>query len=708
MPQFSLSFRLWVVFLVAMLLGAEDIGRGERLLQAYWKGQIEEIGSRGLNQIRSREEWEKQRPELRRQLLDMLGLWPLPARTDLKSMVTGQVETEWYRVEKVAFQSMPGLYVTANLFLPLKVTRPAPTILYLCGHSPVIVDGVSHGNKVAYQHHGAWFAEHGYVCLVLDTLQLGELQGLHHGTHHLGMWWWQGRGYTPAGIECWNAMRALDYLETRKEVDAKRFGVTGRSGGGAGAWWLAAADDRPQCIVPVAGIADLRAHLFDGERGRFLQGVIDGHCDCMYFINRYRWDFDQVMALCAPRPVLLGNSDTDDIFPVGGYRRPAARARRIYEFYGAAERFDLAETQGGHVDTPELRQAAYAWMNRWLGNKKADLKEISRPLLKPEQLRVFQQPPRDALNARIHEIQRRPVDLPLPDPQADPVTQWRIQSEALRESLRSDVFRGWPTNPGPYHLQAAEDLCHQGLRLRAFDFVSEENVPLRFWLLSQVGADRLQQVEIKVLDESGWQDAIQELDPVFRGSLQGNGPDGTVPSRANGRGIRSNDRSSATVWVVPRGIGPTRWIPAGADGKAADAGIRRRFALLGQTLDGQRVWDIYRATLAIRSLPDCKEAAMVLEGKGEIGIDALYAFLLRNEANIEKLHLIDPPASHDQGPALLNVRSYLDIPQVVALAMTRPIRITVHNPLEVNKWDWPIRLQKMLGTDRLKIDGKGE
>ncbi len=106
------------------------------------------------------------------------------------------------------------------------------------------MDKISYGSKVSYQHHPAWFAEHGYVCLILDTLQLAEIQGVHHGTSRRGMWWWQTLGYTPAGIECWNAMRALDYLQSRKEVDPKRLGVTGRSGGGATSWWIAAADDR--------------------------------------------------------------------------------------------------------------------------------------------------------------------------------------------------------------------------------------------------------------------------------------------------------------------------------------------------------------------------------------------------------------------------------------------------------------------------------
>src|SRR5438046_3148089 len=80
---------------------------------------------------------------------------------------------------KLNFQSLPGLYVTANLYLPKNLTGQAPAILYVCGHGPVIKNGVSYGNKVSYQHHGAWFAQNGYICLIIDTLQLGEIQGIH-------------------------------------------------------------------------------------------------------------------------------------------------------------------------------------------------------------------------------------------------------------------------------------------------------------------------------------------------------------------------------------------------------------------------------------------------------------------------------------------------------------------------------------------------
>ena len=101
----------------------------------------------------------------------------------LKPVVTGKVEHEEFTVEKLHFQSRPRLYVTGNLYVPKKIDETAAGDSVCLRPRQVKKDGVSYGNKTHYQHHGAWFARNGYVCLIIDTLQLGEIEGIHHGTY---------------------------------------------------------------------------------------------------------------------------------------------------------------------------------------------------------------------------------------------------------------------------------------------------------------------------------------------------------------------------------------------------------------------------------------------------------------------------------------------------------------------------------------------
>src|SRR5581483_10916814 len=163
---------------------------------------------------------------------------------------------------------------------------------------------------------------------IVDTLQLGELPGVHHGTYREGHWWWHSRGYTPAGVECWNGVRGLDYLVSRPDVDPDRLAVTGISGGGAATFWVAAADDRVKVAVPVSGMSDLESYVKNK--------VVNGHCDCMFLYNTHQWDWTTIAALVAPRPLLFANSDNDPIFPMDGNRRIMEKLRRLYKMYDEA------------------------------------------------------------------------------------------------------------------------------------------------------------------------------------------------------------------------------------------------------------------------------------------------------------------------------------------------------------------------------------
>src|SRR5438128_1343988 len=106
------AFALLCAFtVVANAQPKADYSRGEKLLDGYFKSQVKDIADHCLTDLTTKEAWEKQRPELRRQFLDMMGLWPLPPKTDLKATVTGKIDGEAFTVEKLHFQSMPGLYV---------------------------------------------------------------------------------------------------------------------------------------------------------------------------------------------------------------------------------------------------------------------------------------------------------------------------------------------------------------------------------------------------------------------------------------------------------------------------------------------------------------------------------------------------------------------------------------------------------------------
>jgi len=669
--------------------------RGEQMIRDYMRIQAKQISDACLKDVRTKDDWEKQRPILRQQFFEMMGLSPLPAKTPLKPVIVETIEMPKYTIEKLHFQSIPGLYVTGNLYVPNPAPKNAPTILYMCGHADVKKDGIFFGNKIHYQHHPAWYAENGYVCLIIDTLQLGEIRGLHHGTHNLGMWWWQTLGYTPAGIELWNAIRALDYLETRPEVDRKRIGATGRSGGGATSWWIAAADDRIACAVPVAGIADLYAQICDGGIPKYKDGVITGHCDCMFFINTYRWDFATVAALIAPRPLLLGNTDQDEIFPVPGYRRLADQVRPIYHLYGADEKFALLEGEGPHKDTPLLQRGSFRWMNRWLKNDNAEVDLSTFKPLPPERLKVTQRIPGDSINATLHEVFRKPAKLELPT--ADVVKWWDERKPELMKSLRDQVFRGW-AKESPIESKMVADVKFEGTRLRAYDFVSEQGIELRLWLKTAVNTEKPSLVVLNVLDEAGYAEWAKELGAEFAEVLQLPKPIERDAERFKQEQRVMEKQKWAFAAITPRGVGPTRW--AEPESKI-DVQIRRRFALIGQTLDGQRVWDVRRALAAMRVIPELKEVPMWVQAKNEMAGIALYASLF--EPDIARLDLWSPSVSHQTGPTFLHVRTYLDMPQAMALAFPKPIRLYVENEADAKKWDWPNQVQKAYGQEYLKV-----
>jgi dienelactone hydrolase len=616
----------------------------------------------------------------------MLGLDPLPAKTPLKATTTGTVEQEQFTVENLHYQSMPGLYVTANLYVPKGLTKPAPAVLYVCGHGAVKKDGISYGCKVSYQHHGEWFARHGYVCLTIDTLQLGEIEGIHHGTYRYNMWWWNCRGYTPAGVEAWNCVRALDYLETRREVDPNRIGVTGRSGGGAYSWWIAAIDDRIKVAVPVAGITDLQNYIVDG--------CVEGHCDCMFIVNTYRWDYPMVAALVAPRPLLISNSDKDTIFPLDGVLRVHEKVRRIYKLYGAEKNLGLHVTEGPHKDTQELQVHAFTWFDRFLKGENSLIREPAEAFFQPEQLRVFEKLPTDEINTKIQD-----TFVPMASPPAVPQSkeEWAALRDGWMNALREKVFRGWPTDKeaGPFDVHRAFTAAADGIRLTAYDFNSQPNVRLRLFLVYPDGLRDPKHVTLSALDESGWTQWLSAMRVEFEGQLRGYALHDVAPAAF--QHLRDALKASGGVfaYVCPRGTGTAAW--SGDERKLTQ--IQRRFMLLGQTLDGMRVWDVRRAVQVLEQIDEAGSMAPSVVADGAMAGVALYASLF--EPRITDLGLFDLPATHRDGPIFLNVLRYLDLPQAVAL-MAEHTRVTLRRQ-NASASQFPTSVVESLGWDRRQL-----
>jgi dienelactone hydrolase len=621
---------------------AERPTRADQALADYFRVELLNLSSNCLANVKSVDDWKSHRDEYRRQLQEMLGLWPMPERTDLKPAITGKLSGPGFTVEKLYFQASPRLYVTANLYLPDNADQPAPTILYECGHLRAVTNGISLGNKTSYQQDGAWYARNGYVCLVVDTVLAGEIQGIHTGTRDRGLWWWNSRGYTPAGVEAWFGIRALDYLSTRPEVDTNRFGITGHSGGGAYSWMVTALDDRIKAAAPLAGMADVQSHILDG--------VIDSHCDCNFFVNSYRWDFPQVASLAAPRPLLIGGTDNDGLFRLENTMRIHEKVRRLYQLYRAPDKLGLAMAPGPHDETPELQLAVMRWFNRHLKGRDMPVETTAKKFFAPTELKVFETLPPDAINTNI-------ADTFVPVAKAE-----RKSAEELRSALSGKVFTTWPGPeplPSPKRLFSTE---RDGVRFSAWDFVSQHDVILRIYVLENA-AEPAQAVRLNVLNQSGWAQWLETVRPIFgdvlNEELRGSATNGVADVAYQKLKDELTRTNVALAFFAPRGVGLNAW----SGDERALTRIRRRFMLLGQTLDGMRVWDIRRAIQILREGRGGDSGTIHLRADGAMAVNALYAALF--EPDVRRLDLKNLPKSQIDGPDYLGILKICDLPQVL-------------------------------------------
>jgi len=601
----------------------------DQQLQKFFEQETARLEAESQSTLEDVSAWYERQEQERERLAEMLGLSPRPEKTPLNATVTGELTIPGVRISKLHYQALPGLYVTANLYRPAEVDKPCPAILYVCGHSRQVSGDVSYGNKTGYHHHGLWFARNGYVCLSIDTIQLGEFQGTHHGTYRYGMWWWNARGYTPAGVEAWNGIRGIDYLQTLPEVDPERIGVTGRSGGGAYTWYISALDTRVKAAVPVAGVTSMRSHVVEGK--------ISTHCDCMFFVNTYRWDFAQLASLVAPRPLLLTNTDNDHIFPLSGVMDVYWKTRRVYSEIGAGDKLGLAISEGPHADSQPLQVNAFDWMNQYLKPKaevtavEPTAKEVDR-----EKLKVFDELPSDEIVTSIHSsfVAAAEPDVPKTN------DEWLKMQDRWKTALQEKSFRAWPEQietPRPRLVKHDRD---NGLLLQTCWLQSQSPFELPLLVITphadgQRDGDELEidnQASVQIVDWNA-EEIAEWLDTA--------------------------EIKQQTILFVPRGLGDVSW-----SGSEKDlTHIRRRFALLGHTEDSLRLWDCCQLVKALRKVNP--ETRLTLAASDNLAGIVLYVPLFAE--GVSRLSLIRLPVSHDVGPTFLNVLKTLDIPQALAM-----------------------------------------
>lgn len=619
MVRFS-CFSLFVLIITAGSTLADDL-----TIYGSASATAHRISSGSLGVPLDSTQWAKTLDTRRQQWLEMIGLSPTPQRTPLNATVTGQLDRGDYVVEKVYFESIPGAYVIGNLYRPAIVKEKLPAVLYLCGHTKGKV-------SPTYQSHPRWFAQHGYVALVLDPIQLGESQGFHHGTHRDGRWDWHSRGYSPAGTEVWNAIRALDYLQSRPDVDEHRLGVTGLSGGGVISWCLGAADERVKVVVPVCQSGSIEQVVQDRST--------DGHCDCAFWINYHQWCWPDIGSLIAPRAFLIASGSEDVLWRPSGYRDVAHRIRKQYAALNKSSQFDLVEDLSPHGYTPKLRKSIFTWFNTHLKNDPTPVTDDVTDYVEPEaNLLVFQgKLPDDDQMRHIDQLLVQRASIPA----ISNASTWaKLQHDAV-EKLKLTTFRNTVGDTAPKLRDFRDDGSDASGTASTYEFLTSDGIASR--IRTKQPTDAAQPVS--------W--LVAAASPDSRSTFNGGGP--SRPA------IQSK---FATAVVEVRNTGAT------SIGPGYLWTIKRTYPLFGQSLPERQVSDLLAGIALLRTQPT--SGTIAVYGEGKTATLAIYAALL--DPTVDEIVLTNPPSSHEhpETDGYLGVLRVGDLPQNLALAFPRKI-----------------------------------
>ena len=624
---------------------------------------------------RCREEWYaisdvSQALEWRRQakqrFLEAIGGLP-EERTPLQPVSGGVLDRGDYRIEKLAFQSLPGYYVTANLYVPAHLAGPAPAILFLCGHSEL---GKA---EPRYQAGCLELVRNGFVVLIFDPAGQGErwqyvdartrrrLVGGCTAEHsYVGLQFWLA-GASVARHFIWDAIRAVDYLCARPEVDGSRIGVTGNSGGGTQTCLLMMVEERLACAAPCCFVMTLGSYMKTGQ-AQDAEQLVPG---------AMRWgpDYYEYLAAMAPKPVLVGAA-LYDFFPIEGTREAVERARHIYRLYGAQDNIALFAAAHTHGFFAPLRQAVPEWMCLHLQGTEARRLDCEAEALPPQELNVTAEGqvllafpdacPLWRLNAEWLERQGQP------QPPREPAKQRQLLWHVLGlEGLEPSA---------PLDARVVLDEVIGGYRTEHIFFFTVPDVVVTGVMIhpncEHPGETLL------VLLENGTSD-IEEEKPRLRALLE------------EGKRLFVFD---------PRGMGAVAARPVNPAGILGEHGTEYKLSgdalLLGTSTLGLRVFDTLRGFSYLRTRPDAGSGKLGLYGVGFGALVGYLAAALDGQLASVELHdmlysfwaLATCPlyerSLYGGRYALWGVLRHLDLPQLLLCLAPAQVRlVNLRDPL---------------------------
>lgn len=568
--------------------------------------------------LKTREDITARQRYIRERFLKAIG--GLPERTPLNPRVTGVLKRDGYRIEKVIFESLPKFYVTANLYVPETGRAPYPAILMPLGHED---GGKAHE---AWQRLAITFAKNGFVMLLFEPVGQGERVQLYDPDLGESKVIRSTDEHTLVGTQClllghsfarhtiWDAMRALDYLVSRPEVDTTRIGCTGNSGGGTMTAYLATLEDRIKVAAPSCYLTNWR-NLLETI------GPQDAEQNLPPWLADGLDQPDFVLAF-APKPMLM-LSAIRDFFPIAGARQTFREGKRIYGLLGAEDKFQMVEADDGHGYTLPRRLAAYRWMNRWL-------KSVDAPIAEPE-IEIESEADLYCTDAgqvtialggeTVWSLNRAEAERVKPKRNAINSSEdlQRLQQEIRTNAQRLTAY----TKPsGKPTVRNSGTIARNGYTIEKLVIENEPNiiVPALLFVPDPTASKRRAVLYVHSNGKAAEAKADAEIEALVRGGM-------------------------IVLAIDLRGLGETReeadrlWNLFGTFDSAMTA------LLLGKTLVGLRAQDVVCAIDVLAARNDVELESLTAYGKGAAGVAVLHAAAL--DERIKRVTLEEMLVSYD-------------------------------------------------------------